>query len=188
MLLLGQHDVYDKYKAYAGIGSRTTPVEILEIMERIGLGLGLSGYTLRSGGAVGADMAFEAGATRSSYDKEIFISHQNKPAEGRIQLEGVYLRKAMEIASRHHPAWDKCNDHARGLHARNVAIILGEKLDSKVKSVICWTPEDEDGNVQGGTGLGIRIARSHGIRVDNLWRPKILKIWIKDLASAVEEE
>jgi hypothetical protein len=47
---------------YAGIGARKTPEEVLQVMERAGRILGSRGYTLRSGHAAGADMAFERGA------------------------------------------------------------------------------------------------------------------------------
>lgn len=44
---------------YAGIGSRETPMEVLELMTKASAWLGAKGYTLQSGGAIGADMAFE---------------------------------------------------------------------------------------------------------------------------------
>ena len=48
-------------KIYTGIGSRNTPKEVLELMKTIGKYLGCLGYELRSGGADGADSAFESG-------------------------------------------------------------------------------------------------------------------------------
>ena len=58
---------------YAGIGSRETPMEVLELMTKASAWLGAKGYTLQSGGAIGADMAFEGKAypktlTAGSYD------------------------------------------------------------------------------------------------------------------------
>lgn len=58
---------------YAGIGSRETPMEVLELMTKASAWLGARGYTLQSGGAIGADMAFEGKAypktlTAGSYD------------------------------------------------------------------------------------------------------------------------
>ena len=46
---------------YAGIGSRETPGLMLGAFARIGEFLAKKGYTLRSGGADGADTAFEVG-------------------------------------------------------------------------------------------------------------------------------
>lgn len=58
-------------KIYTGIGSRETPPDILELMTKIARFMFKQGFTLRSGGADGADSAFEAGAEN---DKES-ISH-----------------------------------------------------------------------------------------------------------------
>lgn len=46
---------------YAGIGSRNTPEPVLALMQRCATRLEVLGYTLRSGGANGADSSFEAG-------------------------------------------------------------------------------------------------------------------------------
>lgn len=64
---------------YAGIGSRKTPPAELARMEAVGAILQRQGWTLRSGGADGADSAFERGADRASREdgtaahKEIYI-------------------------------------------------------------------------------------------------------------------
>ena len=71
------------------------------------------------------------------------------------------------IASEVHPAWDKCNEWARGMHSRNCHQILGYDLKSPVDAVVCWTP---NGNVQGGTATAIRIAMKYNIPVFNLGR------------------
>lgn len=134
---------------YAGIGSRRTPNSILSIMEGVAKMLVAKGFGLRSGGAEGADTAFERGAGSK---KEIFRPKHANAA-------------AMKIASEHHPAWFNCNDYVRKLHGRNAQIILGEDLSYPVEFVICWTPK---GNEVGGTALGIRIAKSHNIPVFNL--------------------
>lgn len=135
-------------KFYAGIGSRTTPEDILAKMSGIAIALDAragSDFTLRSGGAKGADTAFAKGAKRSI----ILRPHHATEA-------------AIEMASKYHPAWHNCNDYVRKLHGRNAQIILGENLDSPVLFVLCWTPK---GNEVGGTALGIRIAKD---KVNNI--------------------
>mgnify|MGYP000948523566 FL=1 len=77
------------------------------------------------------------------------------------------ISETERIASEVHPAWDKCNEWARGMHSRNCHQILGYDLQSPVDAVICWTP---DGNVVGGTATAIRIAMKHNIPVFNLGR------------------
>lgn len=49
-------------KYYTGVGSRKTPAHIMEIMRDLGRKLCSEGWGLRSGGASGADQAFEHGA------------------------------------------------------------------------------------------------------------------------------
>ena len=80
-------------------------------------------------------------------------------------LSGSDLRSCMEIAADLHPAWDRCSRTVRKLHARNVALLLSETLDRPVDAAVCWTA---GGLVTGCTGMGIRIARAHGIPVLNL--------------------
>jgi len=137
-------------KYFAGIGSRETPPDIMDIMKKISTYL-LPTHWLRSGGAEGADTAFYSG--RDGIDCEIFRANDATP-------------EAIELASMYHPAWDRCTPFVKKLHGRNSMIILGRKLDSFVSSVICWTP---DGGPTGGTGLGIRIAQAYRIPIYNLY-------------------
>jgi hypothetical protein len=52
----------DGSRFYTGVGSRDTPEEVLSVMRTLAKCLARAGYTLRSGGAEGADAAFESGA------------------------------------------------------------------------------------------------------------------------------
>lgn len=156
---------------YAGIGSRETPETVLRVMYSTALALSNLGYTLRSGGAPGADTAFEMGAVR----KEIFIpwngfnGRQSPPC---LCIKGIDLRNAMEMAAEFHPAWHRCSPAARKLHARNCFQVLGKDLSTPVDFVICWT---KDGGPTGGTGQAIRIAMHHRIPVFNLFNPEDIK-------------
>ena len=78
------------------------------------------------------------------------------------------ISETERIASEVHPAWDRCNEWARGMHSRNCHQILGYDLQSPVDAVICWTP---DGAVVGGTATAIRISMKAGIPVFNLGVP-----------------
>lgn len=133
-------------KYYAGIGSRDTPDYVLKKMKRIAENL--THMTLRSGGAVGADSAFEEGAS----EKEIFKADDATD-------------DAIELSSKYHPNWEACSKYAKKLHGRNAMIILGENLDSPVEFVICWTKNGKGG---GGTGQALRIAKDYGIKIYDL--------------------
>jgi len=144
-------------KYYAGIGSRATPKDIKRLMQRISRQLSCYGYTLRSGGAIGADRAFE-----SAYygEKEIFTPKD-------------VTYRAIQNAKLFHPAWDHVSPYAQLLLARNSQIILGGNLDKPVEFVVCYTPEARE---IGGTGQAIRVAKGHNIRVHNLGYPEQVKL------------
>lgn len=126
-------------KYYAGVGSRETPSDVLKTMWKIGRYLADKGYTLRSGGAKGADTAFENGCDSVMGSKEIFYAKNNK---GTFMLpEAIPI--AEQIASSVHPAWDRCNEYARKLHTRNVAQVMGADLKHPVDFLVCWTKNGE---------------------------------------------
>ena len=62
---------------YTGIGSRDTPKKYLRYMELAATYLAENGLILRSGGADGADTAFEKGCDFVNGKKEIFLPWQN---------------------------------------------------------------------------------------------------------------
>ena len=119
-------------------------------MKHLAHRLGNAGWILRSGGAQGADSAFEDGA---------------KDFESKILRPKHATTEAKTIAAEVHPAWHMCDDYARNLHGRNVQIILGEQLDTPVECVICWTYPNVK---RGGTLLGINLAHTPNIPVFNL--------------------
>ena len=151
---------------YAGIGSRETPAAVLANMETMAGWLARNGWHLSSGGADGADSAFAAGAPVEQ--RTIWLPWRgyngHRGPDCRV-LTPSLLPACMEIAAGLHPAWHRCSSGARKLHARNVAILLGERLDRPVDAVVCWSARGEP---VGGTGMGIRIAEARGIPVLNL--------------------
>lgn len=152
---------------YTGIGSRETPDEVLDQMYTLGMHLGQFGFTLRSGGAGGADTAFEEGSDAVDGEKEIYLPWRgfNDRTDG-IVLELPPIKNlARKIAMNHHPAWHRLTEGGRALHTRNVPQVLGRNITTPSDFVLCWTP---DGRDSGGTGTAIRIANGKGIPVYNL--------------------
>lgn len=153
------------YKYYTGIGSRQTPKHILELCCNVATRLEQDGWILRSGGAVGADKAFEMGV-RLKENKEIYL------ATGKISSQ------AWASVDVFHPYPKALKPYARALMARNYHQITGKNEDSKLSSfVICWTPDGCKSGVTrsiktGGTGQAISIASSLGIPVFNLANPE----------------
>ena len=166
-------------KAYAGIGSRQTPPDIIALMQRIGASLGMLGWTLRSGGARGADTAFEEGAKFATAPMEIYLPEPGwNLRPNRPPYVQKPTREAYAIAERYHPAWHNVKPNARPLHARNVHQVLGADCATPSKFVICWTPDGaqtETTMATGGTGQAIRIAVAYGVPVFNLARTDTLE-------------
>ena len=122
------------------------------------------GYTLRSGGARGADTFFENGV-KDPANKDIYIVRKGYHGHS-SELYGVCDR-ALAIAEAIHPAWDAPSmrlGDGRLLHARNVYQVLGKTFDIKSKFLLCWTP---GGQYKGGTRTAIKLAESHEIPVLN---------------------
>lgn len=174
--------------AYAGIGSRSTPDDVLELMMRLAAWLGGRGWTLRSGGAEGADTAFYTGTGTlwgsSASAAEIFL-----PWPGFNGLSSPYSTPTLEahrIAERYHPSWHQLTRGSRALHARNAHQVLGANLRMSSAFVVCWTPDAVDGVERltsfrtGGTGQAIRIATGYGVPVFNLCNP-IVRHEIEDI-------
>jgi len=172
------------YRAYAGIGSRRTPDRILSLMSELSGKLADLGWTLRTGGADGADQAFLTGTgtlwAQRKGEYELYLPWPGFNGHRWAKLEEPSI-DAFGIAARFHSAWSTLkNDGVRALHARNVHQILGADLRTPSRFILCWTPDGADGvkvptsQATGGTGQAIRIAVAWKIPVFNLRRPEHL--------------
>lgn len=157
--------------AYAGIGSRETPSDVIEVFEELGFWLANRGYVLRSGHADGADSAFERGCEKAKGEMEIFL-----PWSGFNGSTSKYILRvaddAMRIAQQYHPFFNKLSQGAQKLQSRNSYQVLGYHLDDPVLFVVCWTKK---GMGSGGTGQAIRIAESYKIPVFDFGKFKQLQ-------------
>jgi len=196
-------------KYYTGIGSRETPADILELMKSIAYMLYFQGWSLRSGGAEGADTAFEyghrlarwahkidyfAGPPYAPNDLEVYLPWRNF-LKNRIVDKTSLLNwdfgflsdfsndieeKANEIVNEIHPAPHMLTQGARKLHMRNCYQVLGRDLSTPSSFVVCWT---KDGKDIGGTRTAIVLARKYNIPVCNLGI-KDNEIWVRALGNA----
>lgn len=149
-------------KFYTGVGSRSTPEPILRKMTAYAKRLSQLGWWLRSGGAIGADRAFEAGSLRH----EIYTAKQ-------YICEGAF-----KLAESIHPNWKACSAYAKRLHARNTYQVLGPQLATPSAFVLCWTPcgaecEQDTTRKTGGTRTAIVLASREGIPVFNFYHPDV---------------
>lgn len=163
-------------KFYAGIGSREIPSNVHKLINKISKRLCEDGYTLRSGGANGADTAFEEYSNRSN----IYLPYDR--FNGRIADNKNYF-KIDENTEDHYDALYSLKYHKYGssltgapkkMMIRNYYQVCGHNKLPHSSFIICWTKDGADGKVvtttkeTGGTGQAIRIATALDIPVFNL--------------------
>ena len=183
---LGEPQPKPRPTAYAGVGSRATPPDVLLCMSDLAEALGNAGYALSTGGADGADRAFEAGALRTDAPITVHTPwpgyngyRPGRDPESDIDVvhpkpnDRIRGKSFQSLAGSHHPAWDRCRRGARALFLRNVSILAGAIDDDgtllPVRAVIAWNPNGRaHGREAGGTGHTLRVAAELGIPVVNL--------------------
>jgi hypothetical protein len=179
---------------YTGVGSRETPKSVQNTIQPVAYDLAATGMVLRSGGADGADEAFEVGCVRyCNADKtkihtamEIYLPWQG--FNGRPDMNPPYhweypLREqASQMAASVHPAWYNCNDAARRLHTRNVFQVFGLNLNEPSKLLLCWT---RGGRAVGGTRTAIVLAEKYCVPVINLADEQYINIAPVDLLAEI---
>lgn len=150
---------------FAGIGSRETPVWALKLCRFIAIKLAEDGWLLRSGGAPGADKAFEGGCSSVKGKKEIYLPWSG--FEGNPSPLHTITEEAKAMALKFHPAPHvlEARQGLWKLMARNCYQVLGQRLNDPVKMVVCYT---KLGAGQGGTGQALRIAKFHQIPIFDL--------------------
>lgn len=169
-----------EYTPYAGIGSTKTPRDILPLMRGIAKMLADRGYTLRSGGAPGADQAFEYG-TPVMVQMEIYVPwHGFERRPDTMSKLGLNWGEARSLAEKYHPNWEACSEGARKMHTRNSFQVMGPNCHSPSAFIVCWT---KDGKASGGTGQALRIAAAQNppIPIYNLHDPEVRKLFYAEL-------
>jgi len=169
---------------FAGIGSRETPEEELLKQKKVAKVLAKYGIILRSGGAPGADTAFEEAYQEVNGKMEIWLPWKN--FNGRKDNRYLPTERHSEIAATLHPAWPYLKRGPRALHSRNVGQVLGMDLVTPVAFVLCWTKDgactkDQVTKNTGGTGTAIKLASSLGIPVINMKNEN----WLEELKQVL---
>ncbi len=167
---------------FSGIGSRKTPPEICKILSKIGKKLqnvkNPKSLILRSGGADGADKAFEKFV--QSQNKIIYTPQNfNKKSENLdiciSELESI-LDPNIKLKN--------IRPFVKLLLLRDINQVLGDPINGwqKSKFLICWTPtENYASREAGGSRYAIRCALKHNIKVYNLINNQTMKMvldWI----------
>lgn len=131
-------------------------------------------WILRSGGADGADKAFEAGCDSiNPMRKEIYLPWQgfNGSKSKLYHLSEAAINSVEEF----HPAAGSLRPAVEMLMARNYPQVMGlGEPPRPVKFVLCFT---EGGFRQGGTSQALRIAAKYAIPVFNLAHMPVEQVW-----------
>ena len=154
---------------YCGVGPREIPEDVCERMTKLASILERKGWVLRSGGAKGADKAFEKGIKDRVNKKEIFLGNCETPMWTNIFTDFF------------HPNPPALTPNARNLMNRNALQILGLDGNSPVEFIVCWT---KNGKMVGGTAQAMRIAKYFNIPIYNFFREEdidSLKKLIKEM-------
>lgn len=159
---------------YTGIGSRKTNKYVCMLMGIIAELLSEK-YILRSGGAIGADSAFESKAK----NKDIYVIH-DKQESYYINPSTYYNYKdAIKIVNRIHPKPSKLSKVGMALHARNCYQILGCNLSTPSKFVILYAPIINSYTVSGGTNTAYQLALENNIPTFNLYDENIYNDFLR---------
>jgi len=153
---------------YAGIGARKTPPYLLKYFTSVAEGLGVQGWILNSGGADGADTAFENGARSICAKRNIFLPWKGfNKNNSSLYLENMsrdLVNSARKIAEDFHPQGNRMNPTVSQFMTRNTFQVLGVNLKTPVSFVLCCSP---GGYKTGGTSQAMRVARGYNIPVIN---------------------
>ena len=182
-------------KYYTGVGSRKTPKGVQAMMTDVANLLASVGWSLRSGGAHGADVAFEKGVCRHGLSSseppkmEIYLpwggfNDRWEDGVGFYQLNHMnndLQLKARNLVQEIHPAPYKLSKGACMLHMRNCFQVLGQDLNTPSNFLICWGETDSNVVPKGGTRTAWVLAEKYGIPCFNLYleeHKKKLENWL----------
>ena len=165
-------------KYYTGIGTRieNLPKGIEHLMVQMGKGLAKRGYILRSGGASGADEAFERGCIEAEGAAEIFLPwirfRDRCQAVGECRYYTLAPSKFEEarkffVGSGIISHFGSMSDSSKKFHARNYYQVTG-KTGQHSDFVVYYAPVNIKGEPLGGTRTAVMRARHLGIPTYNL--------------------
>lgn len=160
-------------KYYTGIGSRDISSIEYNLVVKIGSRMAELGYCLRSGGADGADEAFEEGCDLAEGEKSIYLPWKN--FNGYWMGPSVYSLTGKQRAFARErllelgvlPWFDNLSNSSKLFHTRNYYQVVGS---TEVPSRVCIYIADIDwkGEPVGGTRTAVMVSKVLGVPTYNL--------------------
>lgn len=170
--------------AYAGIGSRTITSIEKDRIKLIAKIMAKAGYILYSGNAEGSDIAFQEGSDGKCVIMLPWKGFNEEEYDYTFSRDYFILgdsREGIESINKDHPAPTSLSRGGRALMARNYHQIHGYREYPKV-SLVIYCANERNGQVEGGTGQAIRIARNQNIPTINIrldgWKEKIKELLV----------
>jgi len=168
---------------YTGIGSRKITKREEKTISGIALYLKRNDFTVYSGNASGADVTFQRGSGGNcvvfvpwkSFNESVY--NYIDESKFSVCIEESKDREAYESVEKFHPNPRALTRAGRNFMARNYYQVMGYGEYPVSEFVVCCADEDRYGEVTGGTGQAVRIAKSLGLPIINIrtdgWLKKI---------------
>lgn len=163
--------------AFAGVGPRNTPSDVLAEMTAMGELFASLNWIGCSGFGQGADQAWLEKVPHKQQEVWLPWGNYNRAQldtdkEKRFRIL-VPTEVMNSIASKHYAQnWNAASQGVRLLMMRNVAIMLGNHGNQPVDLVAYWQSEENEFSMFGGTNHGIRVAVEAGIPCFNIRKQK----------------
>lgn len=178
--------------SYAGIGSRRITEKETSLIKKIAKKLSDLGFVVYSGNAEGADISFQLGSEKNCVLMLPWEKFNTKEYDISNCIESLVVGKskeALDTVKNYHPAPENLSYGGKLMMARNWHQIVGYEKYPQVSFVICCSDEN-NGEVIGGTGQAVRIAKEKNIPVFNIrnnWdeRKDEFKMLIKSLKEKI---
>lgn len=157
---------------YAGIGSRKISDNVFSLCFSMGKAMAVDGWHLRATHSAGCSVAFEQGAEEEHAGISVFLPWKSYGNEYPLPIgcsSVVISSKVPEIDAvcmKAYPDYKNISGGIRKLMRRYVACLLGTKLDTPVRCVMCWTPVGEES--PSGAYFALQVAKLHNIPIINL--------------------
>jgi hypothetical protein len=163
---------------YAGIGSRDISLKEQKIIHHISDYMFHLGYVLYSGHSDGSDISFEEICQGFGISFLPWDGFNKQLIFNTIKISDI-SNDAYDSVSKFHPNPNALKQGALKLMARNYQQICGI-FDLPIVDFVIFCANEKNGNVLGGTGQAIRIAKSFGVPCINIrtkdWKEQIQKI------------
>ncbi len=158
---------------YTGIGSNSTPIDILMKIETLASYFAMIGYTLRSGNSSQVDLSLERGCLRESGKKEIWLPKPNGKVRHHRSMMCDPSKIHVELANIYSLEWDTLSEANKLIGAATVGKVLGRDTKNPISFMLCWSIDGCERVVDiskktGNLGLAITICESMNIPVFNL--------------------